>query len=108
MSIQLHVRAALPRDKSPLYFSEIKLSGSQNQHGRYGEKKNLVPAGNRTPAVQPHSPSLYRLSYPDFYIKNRKFIIMINNKTNILRHDIAFHKSKKTNRLHREVSFLRS
>jgi hypothetical protein len=35
----------------------------------YGEEKNLVPNGNRTPDVQPHSPSLYRLSYPDFYLK---------------------------------------
>jgi hypothetical protein len=31
---------------------DIGLSRSQNQPGRYGDEKDLTPAGIRTPAVQ--------------------------------------------------------
>jgi hypothetical protein len=63
ISIELHARAALPRDKSPLYYSEIKLSGSQNQRGRYGEEKILS-----LPGIEPQLSSPIARRYTDWAI----------------------------------------
>jgi hypothetical protein len=41
-----------PGEKSPRYPLDRGLGEPQSQSGRYGEEKNLAPAGNRTPAVQ--------------------------------------------------------
>jgi hypothetical protein len=38
------------RSKCPL---DKRLSGPQDQIARYGEEKNLAPAKNQTPALQP-------------------------------------------------------
>jgi hypothetical protein len=53
VSGQVHVPVALTRGNSPRHSMNRKFGGSQSRSGRYGEKKNLTPAGNRTPAVQP-------------------------------------------------------
>jgi hypothetical protein len=46
--------AALPPWKAPpRYPFDKKLGGPQSRAGRCGEEKNLAPAGNKTPAVQP-------------------------------------------------------
>jgi hypothetical protein len=58
------------RGNSPLYPLDRRLGGSQSRYGRRGEETNLAPAGNRTPAVQPLSPSLYWLSYPGSHVKH--------------------------------------
>jgi hypothetical protein len=47
-SCQLHLTAALSPGKEPPVPIE-----PQSRSGFYGEEKNLTPAGNRTPAVQP-------------------------------------------------------
>jgi hypothetical protein len=52
ISGQIHAPAALPRGKSPLYPLYRRLGGPQSRSGRYGEVKNLVPAGNRNLVVQ--------------------------------------------------------
>jgi hypothetical protein len=49
---QLHSPAALPTGKYTQYPLEGRLGGPHSQSGLWGEKKNLVPAGNRTPATQ--------------------------------------------------------
>jgi hypothetical protein len=46
----LHTLITLPPGKEPM---DRKLDGSQSLCGRFGENKNLAPASNRTPAVQP-------------------------------------------------------
>jgi hypothetical protein len=44
---------ALPQRKIPWYPLYRRLGGPQNRSGYYGADKNLSPAGNRTPAIQP-------------------------------------------------------
>jgi hypothetical protein len=53
VSGQVHAPAALNPGKSPWYPLDRRLGGPQNRPGRYREKKNIAPAGNPTPAVQP-------------------------------------------------------
>jgi hypothetical protein len=48
---QLHASTALPPGKAGQ--GNRRLGGPQSRSGRYGEEKNLVAAGNRSPAVQP-------------------------------------------------------
>jgi hypothetical protein len=43
----------MPRPLYPRYPLDKRLGGPQNKPGRCGEEKNLAPAGNPTPAVQP-------------------------------------------------------
>jgi hypothetical protein len=50
---QLHAPIALPPGEDPLYPLDRRLGGPQSLFGRYGEEKNLAPARNLTPAVQP-------------------------------------------------------
>jgi hypothetical protein len=42
-----------PKGKSPRYPLDRRLGGSQSRSGGCVEEKNLTPAGNRNPAVQP-------------------------------------------------------
>jgi hypothetical protein len=42
-----------PQKKSPRYPLDRSLGGPQSRFGRYGGKKDLAPAGNRNPTVQP-------------------------------------------------------
>jgi hypothetical protein len=51
---QLHAPVALSQEKehAPRYTLDRKLGGPQSRSERR-EEKNLSPAGNRTPAVQP-------------------------------------------------------
>jgi hypothetical protein len=42
-----------PQPLYPRYPLDRRLGGPQSWPGRYAEEKNLAPAGNRTPAVQP-------------------------------------------------------
>jgi hypothetical protein len=51
-------------DRFTPYPLDRRLGGPQSRTRRC-EEKNLAPAGIRIPAVQPYSPSLYRLSYTD-------------------------------------------
>jgi hypothetical protein len=53
VSGQLHVPAALPWGNRRQYQFDKKLCGPQNRFGRCGEKTNLAPAENQTPAFQP-------------------------------------------------------
>jgi hypothetical protein len=53
VSDQLQAPAALLQVKSPQYPLDKRLGGPQSRYGRNDEEKNLWPAGNRTPAVQP-------------------------------------------------------
>jgi hypothetical protein len=41
----------VPRGNSHRHPFDRMLGGLHRRSGRYGEKKNLTPAGNRTPAV---------------------------------------------------------
>jgi hypothetical protein len=41
------------RGNCPRYPLDRRLGGPQSRSGHYGEEKNLTPAGNRTPVVQP-------------------------------------------------------
>jgi hypothetical protein len=54
-----------PRETGPRYPLDRKQDGPQSRSGRSGACKILAPAGNRTPGRPNHSPSQYRLSYPD-------------------------------------------
>jgi hypothetical protein len=58
-------RSLHPPGKRLRYPLDRRLSGPQNRSARYGEDKNLIPAGNRNPGRPTRSPSLHRLSYPD-------------------------------------------
>jgi hypothetical protein len=49
----LQAAAALLPGKLPSYPLNRKLVGPQSLPGRYGEEKNLAPAGITTAAVQP-------------------------------------------------------
>jgi hypothetical protein len=46
-------RPLYPRGKSRQYLLDRRLGGSQSRSGRCGEEKNLAPARNKTPAIQP-------------------------------------------------------
>jgi hypothetical protein len=50
---QLHAPADSFLGKIIRYPLDSGLGEPQRRSGRYGEDKNLVPTGNRTPAVQP-------------------------------------------------------
>jgi hypothetical protein len=50
---QLQFPAALLPGKEHRYQLKRRLHGPQSRSGRYGEKKNLAPAGNVTLAAQP-------------------------------------------------------
>jgi hypothetical protein len=52
VSGQIYALAALSEGKHPQYPLDRRLGGVQCQSERYGEEKNLTPAGNQTPAVQ--------------------------------------------------------
>jgi hypothetical protein len=53
VSGQLHAPATLPLGKSPWYPPDWRLGGPQSWSGRYEEEKNLAPAKNWTPTIQP-------------------------------------------------------
>jgi hypothetical protein len=46
-------RPLYPQEKNTRYPLDGRLDALQSRPGRYKEKENLVPAGNRTPTVQP-------------------------------------------------------
>jgi hypothetical protein len=46
-------RSLYLRGNRPRYPLDRRLGGPQSRYGRCGEEKNLAPAGNRNPAVQP-------------------------------------------------------
>jgi hypothetical protein len=50
-----------PRERASRYLLYRRLAGPQSRSGRYGEEKNLVPAGIETPAVK----SVAQLSCPN-------------------------------------------
>jgi hypothetical protein len=50
---QRHVLAALLLEESVRHPSDRRLCGLQSRSECYGEEKNLAPAGNRTPSIQP-------------------------------------------------------
>jgi hypothetical protein len=75
VSGQLHTPAALPPRKEPRYPSDTRLGGPQSRFGLC-EERNLAPAGNQTPAVQPVGilTELSRLQDPkltDFFLSIR-------------------------------------
>jgi hypothetical protein len=51
--VSLMPRPLYPRGNCPRYLLDRRLGEPQSRSGRYGEEKNLTPAGNRSPAVQP-------------------------------------------------------
>jgi hypothetical protein len=53
VSGKLHALAALPPGKEPPVLIRYEAGWAQSRSGRCGEEKNLAPAGNRTPVVQP-------------------------------------------------------
>jgi hypothetical protein len=53
VSGQLQAPAALSAGISPRYPSVRRLRGPQGRSRRFGDEKNLVSAGIRTPAIQP-------------------------------------------------------
>jgi hypothetical protein len=64
---QLHTQTALPRgERAPGTHGIGGWAGPRVSLGAMEKKKNLAFAGNRTRAVQPRSPSLYRLNCRDF------------------------------------------
>jgi hypothetical protein len=58
---QLHALIALPPEKEPM---DRKLCEFQSLSGRWGDKKNLAAASNRTPAVQHLSRHYTALAIP--------------------------------------------
>jgi hypothetical protein len=52
MSGYLHSPTVYPQGNSS-WSLDTRLGGPQSRSGLYGEYKNLAPAGDRTPAVQP-------------------------------------------------------
>jgi hypothetical protein len=62
VSSRIHVPAALPPGKSPLYPLDRRLSGPQSRSGQYGEVKILAPTGTRTPTHR--SSSQYPVTIP--------------------------------------------
>jgi hypothetical protein len=63
VSGQLHAPAALPRGKSLIIHWIRGGVGPEPVWALRRREKSLTPAGNRTQAVQPLIPPLYRLSY---------------------------------------------
>jgi hypothetical protein len=53
VSVHFLVPAPSPPGKEPWYPLDRGLGGPQSRSGCCGEEKNLVPAGNRTQAIQP-------------------------------------------------------
>jgi hypothetical protein len=54
VSGQLHASVALLSGVNPTrYPFDRRLDEPQSRSGRNGEEKNLLPAGNRTPDIQP-------------------------------------------------------
>jgi hypothetical protein len=53
VSCQIHAPAALLPGKKPPLLILWKAGLPQSASERYGEEKNLAPAGKRTPALQP-------------------------------------------------------
>jgi hypothetical protein len=53
LEVQLHAPTLYPRGNCPPYPLDRRLGRLQSRSGRYGEKKNLALAENRTVAVQP-------------------------------------------------------
>jgi hypothetical protein len=71
VSGQLHVPAALPRRKSPLYPLDRRLGGSQSRSGCGGEEKNFQPPPGiepRTPIFQPRENDIKR-NFLYYYVK---------------------------------------
>jgi hypothetical protein len=83
MNGQLHSLAALSPGKALPCVSCRRLGGPQSRSGRYGENKNLSPAGNRIPAAQPVA-----RRYTDWAIPYPVIITVINIVTD--RHIIIF------------------
>jgi hypothetical protein len=50
---QLHVPAAFLLEESAQHPSVRRLGGLKSRSECYGEEKNLILAGNRTPGMQP-------------------------------------------------------
>jgi hypothetical protein len=58
---QLHASAAVsPRERTPLYPLDRRLSGLQSWSGRYGEKRNLM----LLPGIELRQSSLYLIAIP--------------------------------------------
>jgi hypothetical protein len=59
--------SALTLGKSPSYPLDMRMGGPQSRSGRYGGEKNLVPAWNRNPTVQPVAISTVLFELPNIY-----------------------------------------